>query len=70
MKLKFCAGLVTTNVVIWLLCLLVSATVFAAEGKNIATVSISPAPALYATEPQPLAASQCGQCHIGIFHNI
>lgn len=43
---------------------------FAAEGKKIATVTIPPAPELYATEPPPLTVSQCGQCHTGVFRNL
>ncbi len=69
MRRKHCVGKVEI-VVMWLLCLLVSTTVFAAEGKKTATVSIPPMPELYVTEPQPLTATQCGQCHIGIFRNI
>jgi hypothetical protein len=69
MRRKDCVGKVEI-VVMWLLCLLVSTTVFAAQGKKIATVSIPPVLALYSTEPQLLTATQCGQCHIGIFRNI
>ena len=47
-----------------------AAVSFAGEGKKIATVTIPPAPELYATEPQPLTVSQCGQCHPGVFKNI
>ena len=40
------------------------------RGKKVATVNIPPAPALYATEPQPLTVTQCGQCHPGVFANL
>jgi hypothetical protein len=42
----------------------------AGEGKKIATVVIPPAPEIYATEPQPLTVTQCGQCHPGVFSSI
>jgi len=64
-----CAGNVGV-VIIWLLCLLVSTTVFAAEGKKIATVAIPTSFKSYSTVPQPLTANQCGQCHIGVFRDI
>jgi hypothetical protein len=50
--------------------LALAALTFAGEGKKIATVTIPPAPELYATEPQPLTVSQCGQCHPGVFRNL
>lgn len=43
---------------------------FAGEGKKVATVTIPPAPELYAAEPQPLTVNQCGQCHPGVFRNL
>jgi hypothetical protein len=43
---------------------------FAGDGKKIATVTIPPAPELYAAEPQPLTVNQCGQCHPGIFRDL
>lgn len=42
----------------------------APQGSKIATVTIPPAPDQYASEPQPLTASQCGQCHVGPFNNL
>src|ERR1035437_2836543 len=42
----------------------------AGEAKSVATVTIPPAPGLYATEPQPLTVNQCGQCHPGVFAGI
>src|SRR5512137_2376773 len=42
----------------------------AGEGKKIATVTIPPAPELYATDPQPLTVTQCGQCHPGVFKGL
>jgi hypothetical protein len=42
----------------------------AKDGRKIATVDIAPAPELFATEPQPLTVTQCGQCHPGIFKNL
>jgi hypothetical protein len=50
--------------------LALAALAFAGEGKKIATVTIPPAPELYATEPPPLTVSQCGQCHPGVFRNL
>lgn len=42
----------------------------AKDGKPVATVTIPPAPELYATEPQPLTVNQCGQCHPGVFKSL
>lgn len=42
----------------------------APQGKKIATVAIPATPEQYASEPQPLTASQCAQCHIGLFRNL
>lgn len=42
----------------------------APQGGKIATVTIPPTPSQYAVEPQPLTASQCGQCHPGLFRNL
>ena len=39
-------------------------------GKQIATVTIPPTPEQYATQPQPLSASQCAQCHTNPFQNL
>lgn len=50
--------------------LMLSVSAFAAEGKKIATVTIPPAPELYAADPQPLTVTQCGQCHTGVFRSV
>lgn len=50
--------------------LALAALASAGEGRKIATVTIAPAPEIYATEPQPLTATQCGQCHPGVFKNL
>lgn len=50
--------------------LALAAAAFAGEGKKIATVTIPPAPELYATDPQPLTVTQCGQCHPGVFRGL
>ncbi len=50
--------------------LALAALAFAGEGKKIATVTIPPAPEIYAAEPQPLTVNQCGQCHPGVFRNL
>lgn len=38
--------------------------------KEIATVKIPPKAELYATDPQPLTPTQCGQCHDAHFRNL
>jgi len=44
---------------------------FAAQaGKKIATVSIPATPEQYATDPQPLTAAQCAQCHSGLYRDL
>lgn len=50
--------------------LVLAVAAFAGEGKKVATVTIPPAPELYAAEPQPLTVNQCGQCHPGVFRNL
>lgn len=53
------------------LVLALTGAAFAAQGeKKIATVNIPVAPELYASEPQPLTATQCGQCHTGVFRSL
>jgi hypothetical protein len=37
---------------------------------SVATVQIGKDPGLYATEPPPLAVTQCGQCHPGPFGDL
>ncbi|MDD2851962.1 MAG: cytochrome C [Desulfuromonadaceae bacterium] len=39
-------------------------------GKKIATVAIPVTPEQYASDPQPLTAVQCAQCHTGLFQNL
>ena len=41
-----------------------------AGAKEIATVKIPLKAELYASDPQPLTVSQCGQCHGGHFGNL
>lgn len=41
-----------------------------AQGKKIATVTIPTTPEMYASEPQPLTAIQCAQCHNTPFQNL
>ena len=41
-----------------------------AEAKEIATVKIPVKAELYATDPQPLTPTQCGQCHESYFRNL
>lgn len=50
--------------------MMLASSALAAGKKAIATVAIPPAPELYAVEPQPLAVSQCGQCHTSQFRAI
>jgi predicted CXXCH cytochrome family protein len=42
----------------------------ATQGKKIATVTIPPTPEQYASEPQPLTAAQCAQCHVSPFKDL
>ena len=42
----------------------------ATQGKKIATVAIPSTPELYASEPQPLTASQCAQCHTAVYSDL
>lgn len=42
----------------------------AAQAKKIATVEIPANTQLYATDPQPLSPTQCGQCHNGVYWNL
>jgi hypothetical protein len=48
-------------------CLFLSPFAGAAE---IATVKIPIKAELYASDPQPLTPTQCGQCHVSYFHNL
>jgi hypothetical protein len=50
--------------------LALAAFAFAGDAKKTATVTIPPAPELYANDPQPLTVTQCGQCHPGTFSNV
>jgi hypothetical protein len=61
---------VTQTVGLLIVVLIVASVSCAAESKKVATVTIPPAPELYAAEPQPLTVNQCGQCHPGIFKNL
>ncbi len=45
-------------------------SVYAGEGRPIATVTIPPAPELFASTPPPLTVTQCGQCHPGVFAGL
>ena len=42
----------------------------AAQGEGKLRVKIPTAPELYATEPQPLTATQCAQCHVSVFRSL
>lgn len=42
----------------------------ATQGGKSTKVKIPLTPEQYATEPQPLTAEQCGQCHPGLFRNL
>jgi hypothetical protein len=49
----------------------VAVAVAAPEGKKkVATVDIPVKAELYATDPQPLTITQCGQCHPSYFSNL
>jgi hypothetical protein len=65
-------GLKTVSLPIGILLavLALAAAALAGEGKKIATVTIPPAPELYAAQPQPLTVTQCGQCHPGVFGSL
>ncbi|MDD2271062.1 MAG: cytochrome c3 family protein [Desulfuromonadaceae bacterium] len=40
------------------------------QGNTGATVTIPPTPEQYSSEPQPLTAAQCAQCHPSLFKNL
>ena len=61
---------IMSGVVIVLACMGASVSIAGTQGKKIATVSIAPTPEQYASEPQPLSAIQCAQCHTTPFQNI
>lgn len=42
----------------------------AAEKGKIATVTIPSTPEMYATDPQPLTATQCAQCHGSVYGSL
>jgi hypothetical protein len=67
------SGLITGKRILAGLVLTMALAVFshaAPQAKSIATVTIPPAPEQYASEPQPLTATQCGQCHTGPYRNL
>ena len=70
MKMSKLLKKVTLATGIQLVALVLVALAGAGEGKKIATVTIPPAPELYATQPQPLTVTQCGQCHPGVFSGV
>jgi hypothetical protein len=69
MKKKVCTALAKSSRLSLLLValVLVASTSFAAK---LATVEIPVQADLYAATPAPLATTQCGQCHTGVFGNL
>lgn len=48
----------------------IAGSAFAAQGTGKLKVQIPVAPEMYASTPQPLTASQCGQCHPSLYANL